>query len=1084
MSRWAGMAGQSVPQGSADARHGDLAIDKRPVTRRPRKGSYRRFLLLGLMVGLGPWSFNAFLPTRAHAAESATTLPSGPGQILPQVHQVDWKGSSGPVPTQIEVVTDTQTWQTLSGALTDLLRRLGDAPGQPLYRPAFSPAGEPLTDSERSISVSPTCVPTPGWGSSWMTAWATPPPKSSPSSARLFLVALGEQAGQELAAWSQVLTGSGLPALSAEILDKPAEGYTLSSGRLADGEAVVVAASRSPRGLLYAALTWAQLARATQGTPAAQLTDWPAYPIRGTIEGFYGPPWSPTDRLNQVAFYPWVRFNTYVYAPKDDPYHREKWRELYPSAELEQLRRLVELANRYQIDFVFAISPGLSVTFSSDQDFQALIAKTEQMRAIGVHRFALLLDDIPKTLRSPADQQQFKGDVGAAQAFLVNRYAAYLREKEPGMPLIVVPTDYYDLAPSAYKRTLATQVAPDVILYWTGVGVVAPVVTQAQATAAVRLWKHSILMWDNYPVNDYSRDTLYLGPLEGREDLQGAKDADHSFVGFTFNPMNEAEASKLPLATAADYAWNPAAYNPQGSWATALAQLVPPAAQPGFSLLARHYLSSTLHSEDALGSEIRSLLLSRLTDAQAQAEVDQLLEGLQALRLLGASLGNPALAQELAPYLTKLSLTGYLTQTYYNLIAAEQERQASLPVEADALRAEWQSRADWLTLFRQWQRINVRVGVLGEILNTVASRVAEPIALFSGTGPKASSSLSAYQSFTADQLADGRDDTFFWSGESPQAGDWFGIDIGRSVPVKTIRIAMGSTQGAYARPEDYLHQYEVRISNDGSSWQTVGRFVRQREASVSLPEGTHVRYIRVVATAAQTNWVQVRELSVEPKPAAFDITLAGGQLATPVTETAGLQVASQPAETGSTQAVPTEAGQSNAQPAPASPVPMLAFSGEPAAVLDGDPATAIQVQPVAPAPDSGAAAPVWLTVTVPAAAASQEWGGLALLLGAGATGQLTVETTVDGNSWKTVGAISPDQLARGGSWIWQFDAPLALKGYRLRWQPAPAASSPPLSSPGTVGAAADAGVTSAPSLSVREFYPLPPDYARPAGEGV
>ncbi|HHY20243.1 MAG TPA: hypothetical protein GX522_10120, partial [Firmicutes bacterium] len=29
-----------------------------------------------------------------------------------------------------------------------------------------------------------------------------------------------------------------------------------------------------------------------------------------------------------------------------------------------------------------------------------------------------------------------------------------------------------------------------------------------------------------------------------------------STLGFTFNPMNEAELSKLPLLTCADYTWN------------------------------------------------------------------------------------------------------------------------------------------------------------------------------------------------------------------------------------------------------------------------------------------------------------------------------------------------------------------------------------------------------------------------------------------------------------------------------------------------------------------------------------------------
>ncbi len=52
---------------------------------------------------------------------------------------------------------------------------------------------------------------------------------------------------------------------------------------------------------------------------------------------------------------------------------------------------------------------------------------------------------------------------------------------------------------------------------WTGVGVIAPVMTVAQADAARQVFGHPILTWDNYPVNDYVTNRLLLGPFSGRE---------------------------------------------------------------------------------------------------------------------------------------------------------------------------------------------------------------------------------------------------------------------------------------------------------------------------------------------------------------------------------------------------------------------------------------------------------------------------------------------------------------------------------------------------------------------------------------
>ena len=50
--------------------------------------------------------------------------------------------------------------------------------------------------------------------------------------------------------------------------------------------------------------------------------------------------------------------NVYYYAPKDDPYHRARWREPYPRDQLKRLGELVETAHQNFVDFCFAISPG------------------------------------------------------------------------------------------------------------------------------------------------------------------------------------------------------------------------------------------------------------------------------------------------------------------------------------------------------------------------------------------------------------------------------------------------------------------------------------------------------------------------------------------------------------------------------------------------------------------------------------------------------------------------------------------------------------------------------------------------------
>ncbi len=102
------------------------------------------------------------------------------------------------------------------------------------------------------------------------------------------------------------------------------EGYVLATSH--KGKKRIVLAGKDKRGTYYAAQTFKQIIQDKKGRdriPQVEIRDWPEMPIRGSIEGFYGPPWSHEDRLSQLEFYGDNKLNTYIYAPKDDPYHRE-----------------------------------------------------------------------------------------------------------------------------------------------------------------------------------------------------------------------------------------------------------------------------------------------------------------------------------------------------------------------------------------------------------------------------------------------------------------------------------------------------------------------------------------------------------------------------------------------------------------------------------------------------------------------------------------------------------------------------------------------------------------------------------------
>jgi len=273
--------------------------------------------------------------------------------------------------------------------------------------------------------------------------------------------------------------------------------------------------------------------------------------VRGVIEGFYGPPWSHEERLDMIRFCGTHGLSTWVHAPKDDPYHRRPWREPYPDDELERLGELVLEAQRTGVDFAYAIAPGLSIREDDPAELETLDAKREQLRTIGVRTFHLLWDDIDRDA------------VGAAaQAEIANHFAA-------GESLVVCPMGYAGTGDSEYRRAFAPRLDARIVVYWTGPEVVSLAIGREELDAAVhRFHDHELLLWDNYPVNDFTPEIVFLGPLRGRD----PRLAEGRLHGIVANAMVQAVPSKLALATVADWARDPHAYDPVASFERALGE--------------------------------------------------------------------------------------------------------------------------------------------------------------------------------------------------------------------------------------------------------------------------------------------------------------------------------------------------------------------------------------------------------------------------------------------------------------------------------------------------------------------------------
>jgi hyaluronoglucosaminidase len=358
-----------------------------------------------------------------------------------------------------------------------------------------------------------------------------------------------------------------LPAEHPEEL--PPGGYLLRIEAPGTGSSALIAAA-DEAGLFRARAVLDQLARAGGTVPALTLRDWPELPRRGVVEGFYGTPWSHAERLDFLGFAATVGLNDYIYAPKYDPFHRERWRDPYPPDELAELGELAAAARDQQVRFVYALAPGLSMRVSDPGEHELLRAKAGQLWDAGIRSFALLFDDVPSSLRDDADITGFGSGpraAGNAHGVACSTFRDdFLLPRGTAEPLLVCPTDYSGCAPSPYRDGLRETLPWDALVMWTGAEAVVSEISRDDIDRAARSYGRNLMFWDNFPVNDFDRSRLFLGPLTGRSSDRVAS----ALAGASWNPMVEAAASRFALATAADWAWNPGGYDPAASAANAL----------------------------------------------------------------------------------------------------------------------------------------------------------------------------------------------------------------------------------------------------------------------------------------------------------------------------------------------------------------------------------------------------------------------------------------------------------------------------------------------------------------------------------
>ncbi|MEG2164424.1 MAG: beta-N-acetylglucosaminidase domain-containing protein [Bacteroidales bacterium] len=633
---------------------------------------------------------------------------------------------------------------------------------------------------------------------------------------------------------------------------KVAQKYNLpqSSGAymIKSSDKEIIITGYDERGAFYGLQTLMQLEKEGQ-IPYVKITDFPDMPYRGVVEGFYGTPWAHNTRVSLLDFYGKFKMNTYLYGPKDDPYHScPNWRLPYPAKEAQNIKELVEAAKRNRVDFVWAIHPGQDIQWT-EEDYQNLLNKFEAMYRLGVRSFALFFDDISGQGTDPMKQSE-----------LLNRlYNEFVKTKADVNPLIMCPTHYTKLwadpAPDGYLSVLGKTLDPSIHIMWTGDYVCGDITPETLEWVSSRIKRPSFIWW-NYPVTDYVRHIILQGPVYGLDQTATIK----NMAGFVSNPMEFGEASKLALYGVADYTWNIKNYNPSENWEHGLAELMPKAKE-AYRTFAIHSCDTETGYRRDESWETEIFTLDKYTDKQYNKLMDEFIKIEQAPALIEANCENSALLDELRPWLVEFKKLG---------IRGEKTLKMAKMLENKDLASFWDCYNEFSMTPDDISAYNKhKIGTLklqyfietgmDELANKYYSELSgQPLPTIKAIG-----TFNSLTTTQPKQMLDSNITTYYTSSDSQKAGSWLGVDLGELTNVNTVIIRQGRNT---PNDVDFFDSARLEYSLDAKEWKTLKDSIVNEYDIVYEGAPVEARYVRLLRldNSKRVNWIAVRSFDVNP----------------------------------------------------------------------------------------------------------------------------------------------------------------------------------------------------------------------------
>ena len=612
------------------------------------------------------------------------------------------------------------------------------------------------------------------------------------------------------------------------------------------------------------------------------IEDWADVASRGFIEGYYGNPWSTEDRINLMKWGGYYKLNSYFYAPKNDPKHNAKWRELYTEEELNTLiRPLAEAGNASKCRFVYALHTFMYNPVRFDGNYQADLKavqdKFAQVIDAGVRQVAILADDA--------------GNVGGNNynKFLTDM-TAWLAEMKKTYPdlkqtLPFCPQEYMYNGQAYYKNF-----PENVQVVMTG-GRVWGEVNQNFTNTFTNNAGRGPYMWINWPCTDNSKSHLIMGGYTTflHPGVDPAK-----IQGIVLNPMQQSEPSKVAIFGNACYSWNiwENADIANKAWQDSFKYVDHNSAAKTEASTALYELSKHMMNQN-MDSRVTALqesvdLAPKLTDFRDKLktgtvtveEADALIAEFQILQNAAAVYREQAVDIKVRDQIvywldcwddTTVSAIGYL-----NAIKAivNEDADTALRYNAEAKAAFEQSKTHELWYLDHYEKAEVGVQHIVPFIKAMAKYVTDyidtgvnPNTQKRYTGTVTYEQISIQNNASEDKYFDGDNSSEVWLAKGPYENP--GRDTIPAGATLTVTFPEPKTIGSFrlvqgvSAKSDKFSNADVEYQIEGTStWTKAGTLSDKGDQTISFGNVANVKAVRIHNNTVTGGWVRIGEIEI------------------------------------------------------------------------------------------------------------------------------------------------------------------------------------------------------------------------------